>query len=59
MPVRDHMLALITQFKVVEVLGAGIKSETQVDMALETLYDMFSQFKVNYNINKLNMPLPS
>ncbi|XP_073045616.1 uncharacterized protein [Primulina eburnea] len=41
-PVRDHMLALIAQFNVAEVLGAEIKSETQVDMALETLPEMFS-----------------
>ncbi|KAI3471446.1 hypothetical protein Pfo_031193, partial [Paulownia fortunei] len=56
-PVRDHMLALIAQFNVAEVLGAEIKSETQVDMALETLPEMFSQFKVSYNMNKLNMSL--
>ena len=41
-PVRDHMLALIAQFNVAEVLGAEIKAETQVDMALETLPEMFS-----------------
>ncbi|XP_073121818.1 uncharacterized protein [Henckelia pumila] len=57
MPVRDHMLDLIGQFNVAEVLGAEIKSETQVDMALETLPEMFSQFKVSYNMNKLNMSL--
>ncbi|KAK6147504.1 hypothetical protein DH2020_018416 [Rehmannia glutinosa] len=45
-PVRDHMLALIAQFNVVEVLGAEIKSETQVDMALETLPEMFSHSKL-------------
>ncbi|XP_075491014.1 uncharacterized protein LOC142529475 isoform X1 [Primulina tabacum] len=56
-PVRDHMLALIAQFNMAEVLGAEIKSETQVDMALETLPEMFSQFKVSYNMNKLNMSL--
>ncbi|XP_073152236.1 uncharacterized protein [Henckelia pumila] len=57
MPVKDHMLALIGQFNVAEVLGAEIKSETQVDMTLETLPEMFSQFKVSYNMNKLNMSL--
>ncbi|XP_075515579.1 uncharacterized protein LOC142550225 [Primulina tabacum] len=56
-PVRDHMLVLITQFNVAGVLGAEIKSETQVDMALETLPEMFSQFKVSYIMNKLNMSL--
>ncbi|XP_022872449.1 uncharacterized protein LOC111391458 [Olea europaea var. sylvestris] len=56
-PVRDHMLALIARFNVAEVLGAEIQSEMQVDMALETLPEMFSQFKVSYNMNKLNISL--
>ncbi|KAK6139022.1 hypothetical protein DH2020_027233 [Rehmannia glutinosa] len=56
-PVRDHMLALIAQFNVAEVLGAELESETHVDMTLETLPEMFSQFKVSYNMNKVNMSL--
>ncbi|XP_052209176.1 uncharacterized protein LOC127812697 [Diospyros lotus] len=56
-PVRDYMLALIAQFNVAEVLGVEIKTQIQVDIALETLPEMFSQFKVNYNMNKLNMSL--
>jgi hypothetical protein len=56
-PVRDHILELIVQFNMVEVLKVEIKPETQVDMALETLPEMFSQFKVNYNMNKMEMSL--
>jgi hypothetical protein len=56
-PVRDYILELIAQFNIAEVLGTEIKSETQVDMALETLPEMFSQFKVNYNMNKMEMSL--
>jgi hypothetical protein len=52
---RDHMLELIAQFNMTEVLGAEIKLDIQVDMALETLPEIFSQFKVNYNINKMKM----
>ena len=51
------MLELIVQFNVVESLGAKIKPETLVNMALKTLLEMFSQFKVNYNMNKLEMSL--
>jgi hypothetical protein len=41
----------------VEVLRVEIKSENQVDMTLETLPGMLSQFKVNYNMNKMEMSL--
>ncbi|KAK6153040.1 hypothetical protein DH2020_012679 [Rehmannia glutinosa] len=40
-----------------QLLGTEIKSETQIDMALETLPEMFSPFKVSYNMIKLNMPM--
>lgn len=45
------MLTLIAQFNVAEILWAEIKSKTQVDMALETLPDMFPQFKISYNMS--------
>jgi hypothetical protein len=56
-PERDHTLELIIHFNVVEDLGAEIKLETQIDMALETLPKMFSQLKVNYNMNTMEMSL--
>ncbi|EXC08067.1 hypothetical protein L484_001473 [Morus notabilis] len=39
-------------------MGAEIDGETQVDMILETLPEMFDNFKLNYSMNKLNYSLP-
>ncbi|XP_052193865.1 uncharacterized protein LOC127802198 [Diospyros lotus] len=55
--VREHMLKMIAYFEEAEVLGATIDAESQVDMVLETLPDSYSQFKLNYNMNKLEMNL--
>ena len=55
--VREHMLKMIAAFEEAEVLGAIIDGESQIDMVLETLPDSFSQFKLNYNMGKLNMSL--
>ncbi|XP_022850432.1 uncharacterized protein LOC111372359 [Olea europaea var. sylvestris] len=55
--VRDHMSTMIGHFNTVEVFGAGIDSETQIDMVLETLPEMFSQFIVDYNLHKMDMSL--
>ncbi|KAK6130912.1 hypothetical protein DH2020_035348 [Rehmannia glutinosa] len=62
-PVRDHMLALIARFNVGRGFrGAEIKSETRVDMALETL-PRCSQFKWETNrsstlIRPTRSPIP-
>ena len=57
-PVRDHMLLIISHLNEMEVMGAEIDGETQVDMILETLPEMFDNFKLNYSMNKLNYSLP-
>ncbi|XP_022848878.1 uncharacterized protein LOC111371211 [Olea europaea var. sylvestris] len=49
-PVKDHMLTMIAHFNVTENLSATINQETQVDMVLNSLSDMFSQF-TEYVIN--------
>ena len=56
--VRDHMIRMIAFFNKMEILGAKIDRETQVNMILETLTDSFKQFKLNYTMNKLMMSLP-
>ena len=43
-PVRVHMLEVITLLKYMEIIGALIDEETQVDMVLETLSDSFDTF---------------
>ncbi|XP_022899524.1 uncharacterized protein LOC111412888 [Olea europaea var. sylvestris] len=55
--VKDHMLTMIAHFNVTKNLGATIDQETQVDMVLNSLSDMFSQFTVDYHLHKMNMSL--
>ncbi|CAA2966949.1 wall-associated receptor kinase 2-like [Olea europaea subsp. europaea] len=55
--VREHMLTMIGHFNAAKVLGVDIDSETQIDMVLETLLEMFSQFIVDYNLHKMDMSL--
>jgi len=57
-PVRDHMLLIISHLNEMELMGAEIDGETQVDMILETLPEMFDNFKLNYSMNKLSYSLP-
>ena len=56
-PVTNHKIHMIALFNEMEILGAEINGETQVNMILETLLDSFNQFKLNYNMNKLMMSL--
>ena len=48
---------MIGYINIVEVLGAEIDGETQVDMILNSLPASFSQFKLNYSMNKLGYSL--
>ena len=56
-PVREHILKMIGYMNILEVLGAEIDGETQVDMILNSLPASFNQFKLNYNMNKLEYSL--
>ncbi len=56
-PVRDHMMLIIGHLNEMEIMGAEIDGETQVDMILETLPEMFDNFKLNYSMNKLSYTL--
>uniref|UniRef100_A0A5B6ZQ14 Uncharacterized protein n=1 Tax=Davidia involucrata TaxID=16924 RepID=A0A5B6ZQ14_DAVIN len=56
-PVRELVLKMIDFLNVLEVLGADIDGELQVDIILESLPDSFNQFKLNYNMNKMNLTL--
>ena len=55
--VRVHMLEVIALLNDIEIMGALIDEETQVDMVLETLSDSFDTFKLNYSMNKLSYKL--
>src|SRR5579862_6779626 len=56
-PVRDHMLKMMDCFNEAEILGAEIDAQSQTDMILETLPDSFNQFKLNFNMSKMDMTL--
>ena len=50
--VREHCLTMISNLNTLEVLGADIDGESQVDMILQSLLKSFKEFKLNYNMNK-------
>nr|XP_009796707.1 PREDICTED: uncharacterized protein LOC104243242 [Nicotiana sylvestris]XP_016435450.1 PREDICTED: uncharacterized protein LOC107761707 [Nicotiana tabacum] len=39
------------------VLGANIDKDTQVEMIMQTLSASFQQFRINYNMNKMDLSL--
>ena len=50
--VRQHCLTMISNLNTLEVLGADIDGESQVDMILQSLPESFKVFRLNYNMNK-------
>ncbi|KAH0632426.1 hypothetical protein KY290_038211 [Solanum tuberosum] len=56
-PVRDHVLKMIGLLNELEVLGAEIDNDSQVEMILQSLPDSFQQFCLNYNMNKMSLSL--
>ncbi|XP_050245972.1 uncharacterized protein LOC126693971 [Quercus robur] len=50
--VRKHCLTMISNLNKLEVLGADIDGESQVDMILQSLLESFKEFRHNYNMNK-------
>ena len=50
--VREHCLTMIFDLNTLEVLGADIDGESQVDMILQSLSESFKEFRLNYNMNK-------
>ena len=50
--VRQHCLKMIFNLNTLEVLGAKIDGESQVDMILQSLPKSFNEFRLNYNMNK-------
>ena len=50
--VKEHCLRMIFNMNTLEVLGADIDGESQVDMLLQSLPESFKEFRLNYNMNK-------
>ncbi|XP_016549080.2 uncharacterized protein LOC107848861 [Capsicum annuum] len=55
--VREHVLKMMSLLNELEILGAVIDKESQVEMVLQTLPDSFQQFLLNYNMNKMELSL--
>ena len=51
-PVKDHILKMMNILNELEILGANIDGESQVDIILQSLLESFGNFCLNYNINK-------
>ena len=53
--VKDHCLAMISHISRVEVMGAKLQKEMKVDLILQSLPKHLNQFKVNYNMHKMDL----
>jgi hypothetical protein len=56
-PVREHCLSMIAMLNTLEVLGAEIDGESQVDMILQSLPSSFNQFRLNVSMSKKDYTL--
>ncbi|XP_059633051.1 uncharacterized protein LOC132275880 [Cornus florida] len=52
-PIRKHLLKMISYFNELEVFGADINGETQVDIILQSLPESLNQLKLNYSMNSI------
>ena len=50
--VRDHVLKIIAYLNELEVLGAEIDGESQVDIVLMSLPESFKNFHLNYSMSR-------
>ncbi|RVW99042.1 Retrovirus-related Pol polyprotein from transposon TNT 1-94 [Vitis vinifera] len=55
--VRTHVLKMMSLLNDMEVLGAEVDKATQIEMVLNTLPPSFQQFRLNYNMNKMDFTL--
>ena len=53
--VRDRCLKIMSHLTQAEVMGTKLEHKSKVDIILESLLDHYTQFKVNCNINKLDL----
>ena len=56
-PVQDHVLKMISHLNELEILGAEIDGESQVDIVLMPLPESYKNFRLNYSISKGSYPL--
>ena len=51
-PVRDHVLKMIAHLNELQILGAEIDDESQVDIMLMSLPESYKNFHLNYSMSK-------
>ena len=56
-PVQDHVLKMISHLNKLEVLGAEVDGETQIDIVLMSLLESFNNFCFSYNMSKSHYSL--
>ena len=56
-PVQDHVLKMIAHLNELEILGAKIDGETQVDIVLMSLPESFKNFRLSYIMSKRSYSL--
>ena len=56
-PIQDHVLKMISHLNELEILGAEIDGETQVDIVLMSLPESFNNFCLTYNMSKSHYSL--
>ena len=53
--VKDHCLTMISHISRAEVMRAKLQKEMKIDLILQSLPKHFNQFKVNYNMHKMDL----
>ena len=51
-PIQDHVLKMISHLNELEILGAEVDGETQIDIVLMSLPESFNNFRLTYNMSK-------
>ena len=54
-PVKDHCLTMISHISRAKVMGEKPQKEMKIDLILQSLPNHFNQFKVNYNMHKMDL----
>ena len=54
---KDHCLAMISHISRAEMMGSKLQKEMKIDLILQSLPKHFNQFKVNYNMHKMDLTL--
>ena len=57
--VQEHLLKMFDHLNTLEILGAEIDAESQVDMILESMPESYDQFKLDYVLNHKDYTLSS